>query len=75
MPNSEPARMGDRHSADRATKAEVLARLDEAHVALIGAADAMARRYGSSDRVKQICGAAALITTDWMPTIMAEKDA
>ena len=32
---------------DRASKAEVLARLDEAHFALVAAADALGRRFGS----------------------------
>ena len=53
----------------RASKAEVIARLEEAHVALVGAADAMARRYGSSKQVEQICGAAIMISEDWVPAI------
>lgn len=57
---------------DRATKEEVIARLTEAHTALVGAADAMARRYGSSDHTIQLCGAATLITDDWIPDIEAE---
>lgn len=60
--------------SDRATKEEVIARLNEARVALIGAADAMARRYGSSDHVKQICGAAGLISDDWIPAIEEEVE-
>ena len=59
---------------DRASKAEVIARLQEAHVALVGAADAMARRYGSSKQVEQICGAARMIIDDWVPAIREEVD-
>ena len=59
---------------DRASKAEVIARLEEAHVALVGAADAMARRYGSSQQVEQICGAAIMISENWVPAIQEEED-
>ena len=59
-------------TTSRATKAEVLACLEKAHVALVVAAEAMMRRYGSSDHVKQLCGAAAMVSDDWMPAIRKE---
>ena len=61
-------------STDRATKAEVIARLTEAGVAMVCALDAMARRYGRSVQVEQISGAIALIADDWIPTIELEAD-
>jgi hypothetical protein len=59
----------------RATKVEVLALLGDAHVALVHAAEAMTRRYGLSEHVAQLYGAAAMITDDWMPAIRAEREA
>lgn len=58
---------------DRATKDEVLGRLENVAHAMTSAIDALARRYGSSEQVRQMAGALAMITKDWVPTIKREK--
>lgn len=60
------------HLQDRATAAEVIARLTDAHAAMIDAAEALSRRYGASEHVIQIFGAAAMIRNDWIPEIKKE---
>lgn len=56
-----------------ATAQEVLAALDEAHAALLSAAEAVAARYGQgAEKALQLCGAALMISEDWMPAIRAE---
>lgn len=58
---------------DRATKEEVLTRLDEAHIALVAAGDALSRRFGTCRQAAQVMAAASLITSDWMPEIASDK--
>jgi hypothetical protein len=56
-----------------ATADAVLAALDAAHVALLDAAMLVAQRYGQgAEMAVQLCGAASIITEDWMPAIRAE---
>jgi len=56
-----------------ATADAVLTALDAAHVALMDAALVVASRYGQGAmQAVQLCGAAAMITDDWMPAIRAE---
>jgi hypothetical protein len=61
---------------DRATKAEVIASLSTAASYMRAAALTMMRYDGcSSEHVKQIFGAANMITEDWIPEIEGEIEA
>ena len=65
--------MADATREAPATAEEVLAALDEAHTALLSAAEAVAARYGQgTEKAVQLCGAALMIAEDWMPAIRAE---
>lgn len=56
-----------------ATAEEVIASLDAAHAALLAAAEAVASRYGpGAQQATQLCGAALMISEDWVPAIRAE---
>lgn len=54
------------------TKDEVISRLEEAHVALLAAAETIAR-YGASEQAAQMAGAATMVSEDWIPAIRAEE--
>lgn len=58
-----------------ATKAEVIASLQCAHVALVNAAKLVASRYGAgSAQATQLAGAAAMIAEDWVPALQKRGD-
>lgn len=61
------------HDETRTTDADVLKALENANIALLCAAEILARRYGrGTEKAKQLCGAALLISEDWIPAICAE---
>lgn len=63
----------DQDMATAATTEDVLDALDAAHAALMCAAEAMASRYGRGTlKAVELCGAALMISEDWIPSIRAE---
>jgi hypothetical protein len=62
-----------RRRQEPATTDEVIEALNAACLALLSAAGAMIRRYGAdTEKVIQLCGAAAMVRDDWIPAIRAE---
>ena len=67
--------MSDEKQTERTepTDADVIAALNGAHASLIAASVMISRRYGSgTEKAAQLCGAAVMISEDWIPAIEQE---